>query len=79
MDARRAKEVEGQRGLREKTVPLSEGKLGVNGTENGHEVIFERADGTLSGVNAVFFRGNTLELNLVLGEGVLEVLRALVV
>ena len=34
MNARRAKKVESQRGLRKKTVPLGEGKLGVYGAEN---------------------------------------------
>ena len=74
MDARRTEEIEGQCRLRKETIPFSERELGVNGAKNGHKMVFERPNGTFGGIDAMFFGRNTLELDLVLGEGILEVL-----
>ena len=79
MDARRTEEVEGQHCLVEETVPFFERKLGVHSAEDGHEMIFKRPDGTFGCINTVFFGRNTLELNVVFSEGILEVLRTFVV
>ena len=42
-------------------------------------MVFESADGTFSSIGTVFFRWDSLILDLVLHEGILEVLRAFVV
>ena len=65
MDARRPEQIEGQCGLRKKTVPLGERKLGVNGAEDRDEMIFEGSDGPFGGVDSVLVWGNALEPNLV--------------
>jgi hypothetical protein len=51
----------------------------VNGAKDGNEMILERPDGTFGCVSTVFLRGNTLELDLVLREGVFEILRTFIV
>ena len=79
VDTRRTEEIECQRRLREKTVPFSKRELGVNRAEDGNKVIFKGANGTLGGVDAMFFGRDTLELDFVLGESILEILRAFVV
>ena len=79
MDARRTKEVEGQDCLRKETIPFSEREFGVDSAENGNKVVLKSAYGTFSGVDTMFFRGNTLELDFVFGEGILEILGTLVV
>ena len=79
MDARRTEEVEGQSCLREETIPFSERELRVNGAENGNKVIFKSSNGTFSCVDAVFFRGNSLELDVIFGESILEILGTFVV
>ena len=79
MDARRTEEVEGQRRLVEETVPFGEGKLGVDSAEDGDKMIFKRPDGTFGCINTVFLGRNTLKLNVVFSEGILEVMRTFVV
>lgn len=47
--------------MRKETIPLSHRKVGVDGEETCNEVVFERANGTFSGIDAVFMRWDTLE------------------
>ncbi len=79
MDARRTEEVEGQNCLRKETIPFGERELGVDGAKNGDEVIFERPNGTFGSIDAMFFRWDALELDVVLGKSIFEVLGTLVV
>ena len=79
MYPRRTEQVESQRCLRKETIPFGERELGVDGAKNGDKMILERPNGTFGGIDTMFFRWNTLELDLVLGESILEILRTLVV
>jgi hypothetical protein len=65
MDAGGTKEVKGQDGLGKETVPFGEGEGRIGGAEDGDEVIFERPDGTFGGVGTMFFRRDTLIVNVV--------------
>ena len=79
MNAGRTKEIEGQHCLRQEPIPLSEREFRMDGAEDGNEMILERPDGTFGGVSTVFFRGNSLELDLIFCEGVFEIFRTFVV
>jgi hypothetical protein len=79
MNSGRTKEIEGQRRLRQEPIPLSEREFRMDGAEDGNEMILERPDGTFGGVSTVFFRGNSLELDLIFCEGVFEIFRTFVV
>ena len=61
------------------TIPLLGGKVGVPRGDSGAKVIFECADCTFGGVVEVGVRGNKLEVNVVLSEGFLHGVGALVV
>jgi hypothetical protein len=79
MNARGTEEVESQCGLRKETIPFSERELGIDSAEDSNKVIFKSANGTFGGIDTVFFRRNTLELDVVFGKRVLEILRTFVV
>jgi hypothetical protein len=79
MDAGRPEEVESQDRLREKTIPFAEWELGVDSAENRNKMVFEGANSTFSSIGTMFFGGDSLILDLILHEGILEVLRAFVV
>ncbi len=79
MDAGRPEQVESQDRLRQKSIPFAEGELGVDGAEDGDKVVLEGANGTFCRIGTVFFGWNALELDLILQEGILEVLGAFVV
>jgi hypothetical protein len=79
MDPGRPEQVEGQSRLREETIPFAERELGVNGAEDGDKMVFEGANGTFSSIGTVFFGWDSLILDLVLHESILEVLRAFIV
>ena len=79
MDARRAEQVERQNSLWEEAIPVSEWEVGVNINECGDEVIFERANSAFGSIDAMLFGGNTLELDVIFHERILEVLAAFVV
>ena len=55
------------------------GKVGVARGESRSKMIFECADCTFGGVAAVGVQGNKLEVNVVLAEGFLNGVGALVV
>ena len=55
------------------------GKVGVARGESDEKMIFECADRTFGGVAAVGVQGNKLEVNVVLSEGFLHGVGALVV
>ena len=55
------------------------GKVGVARGESGAKIIFECGDRTFGGVATVGVRGNELEVNVVLAEGFLHGVGALVV
>jgi hypothetical protein len=65
--------------LRKETIPLSHWKIGVDGDETRNEVVFERANGTFSGVDAVFMRWYTLEGYAIGKKSIFEVLCAFIV
>ena len=55
------------------------GKVGVARSESGAKMIFECADRTFGGVAVVGVRGDKLEINIVLAEGFMHGVGALVV
>ena len=63
----------------DETVPFLGRKVGVARGESGTKMIFECADRTFGGVAAVGVRRDTLEINVVLAEGFLHSVGALVV
>ena len=65
--------------MRKEAIPFGERKLGVDRAENGNEMILKGPNGTFGSVHTMFLRGDTLELDLVLGKRILKVLRAFVV
>ena len=79
MNTRRPKKIEGQGCLWKEAIPFRQRKKGVNSAEGGNKMIFEGANGTFGGVDTVLLRGNTLENDSVLAEGVFERLRAFIV
>ena len=74
-----SEEVESDHGLGNGTIPFLGGKVGVARGESGAKIIFECANRTFGGVVAVGVRGNKLEVNVVLEEGFLHSVGALVV
>ena len=74
-----SEEVESDHSLGNKTIPFLGGKVKVARGESGAKMIFECAYRTFGGVVAVSVRGNKLEVNVVLAEGFLRVVGALVV
>jgi hypothetical protein len=74
-----AKQVEGERGLRQKAIPFRHGIVGVDSAQNRDEVVLECANCSFSSIGAVLLGGDTLELDLMAEEGVLEILGAFVV
>ena len=60
-------------------IPFLGGKFGVARGESGAKMIFECADCTFGGVAAVGVRGKNLEVNVVLAEGFLHGVGALIV
>ena len=60
-------------------IPLLGGKVGVPRGNSGAKTIFECADCTFGAVVAVGVRGNKLEVNVILAEGFLHGVGALVV
>ena len=77
--ALRAEEVESDDLLGNETIPFLGGEVGVARGDSGAEMIFEDADRTFGGVATVGVRGNELEVNVVLAEGFLHGVGALVV
>ena len=77
--AGRVEEVESYHGLGNETIPFLGGKVGVIRGMSGAKIIFECADRTFGGVAAVGVRGNKLEVNVLLVEGFLYGVGALVV
>ena len=63
----------------EETVPFGEWISGVSGGEDRDEVIFESLDGPFGGIGAMFFGGDTLEVDSVFLKGILESLRTFIV
>ena len=63
----------------DETVPFLGGKVGFARGESSAKIIFECADRTFAGVAAVGIQGNKLEVNVVLAEGFLNGMGALVV
>ena len=60
-------------------VPFLGGKVGVTRGKSGAKMIFKCVDCTFGGVAAVGVRGKNLEINVVLAEGFLYGVGALVV
>ena len=60
-------------------VPFLGGKVGVVRGKSGAKKIFECADHTFGGIEAVGVRGDKLEINVVLAEGFLHGVRSLIV
>ena len=77
--AGRSEEVESDHCLGNETIPFLGGKVGVVGGESGAKMIFECADRKFGGVAAVGVWGNKLEVNVLLAEGFLHGVGALVV
>ena len=77
--AGRSEEVESDHGLGNETIPFLEGKVGVARGESGTNMMFECADRTFGGVAVVGVQENKLEVNVVLAEGFLHGVGALVV
>ena len=65
--------------MRDETVPLLGGKVGVTRGKPGAKMIFESADYTFRGVAVVGVQGDKLEINVVLAEGFLRGVGELVV
>ena len=74
-----SEEVESDHGLGNGTIPFLGGKVGVARGESGAQIIFGCVDHTLGGVASVGVRGNNLDVNVVLAEGFLHSVVALVV
>ena len=74
-----SEEVESDHGLGNGTIPFLGGKVGVARGESGAKIMFECADCTFGGVAEVGVRWNNLEVNVVLAEGFLHGVGALVV
>jgi hypothetical protein len=74
VNSRGAQKIEGQRSLREKTIPFGHGEIGVNSAEDGDKMIFECPDGPFGGVDSMFFWRDPLEWNPVFLEGIFEIL-----
>lgn len=79
MNTGRAKKIECQCNLGQETVPFGQRKIGVDIAQSGDEMILVGADGSFSGIGSMLFRGNTLEGDVVLGEGSFEFLGTFVV
>ena len=63
----------------DETVPFLGGKVGVARGESSAKMIIECADRTFSGIASVGIWGNKLEVNVVLAEGFLHGMGALVI
>ena len=74
-----SEEVESDHGLGNETIPFLREKVGVAGGESGAKMIFECVDRKFGGVAAVGVWGNKLEVNVLLAEGFLHGVGALVV
>ena len=74
-----SEEVESDHGLGNETIPYLGGEVGVARGNSGAKMVFECADCTFGGIAAVGVRGNKLEFNVVLAEGFLHDVVALVV
>ena len=74
-----AEEVESDNGLGNETIPFLGGKVWVARGNSGANIIFECVDSTFGGVAAVGVQGKNLEVNVVLAEGFLHGVGALVV
>lgn len=79
MDARRAKQVEGQDRLREEAIPFRHWKIGVNGAERGYEMIFEGPDSAFGSIGAMFFGGYALKGDVVFRKGIFDFVGAFIV
>ena len=77
--AGRAEEAESDHGLGNETNPFLGEKFGFARGEFGAKMIFECVDRTFGGVSAVGVQGENLEVNVVLVEGFLHGVGALVV
>ena len=75
----RVGQVEGKHCLGDETVPFLGGKVGVARGESSAKMIIECADRTFSGIASVGIWGNKLEVNVVLAEGFLHGMGALVI
>jgi hypothetical protein len=53
--------------------------MGVNGAENGNKMTFERANGSLGRIGAMFLWRHSLKSDVIFGKSILEFLRAFVV
>jgi hypothetical protein len=65
--------------LWEETVPFREGISRVSGGKDRDEVIFEGSDGPFGGIGAMFFGGDTLEVDFVFLKSILESLGTFIV
>ena len=74
-----SEEVESDYGLGNETIPFLGGKVGVARGESGANIIFECVDCTFGGVAEVGVRGDKPEVNVVLEEGFLNGMGAIVV
>ena len=74
-----AEQVEGKHCLGDETVPFLGGKVWVARGDSSANIILECADRTLGGVAAVGIRGNKLEVNVLLAEGFMHGMGALVI
>ena len=74
-----SEEVESDHGLGNGTIPFLGGKVGVARGESGAKIMFECADCTFGGVAEVGVRGDKPEVNVVLEEGFLNGMGAIVV
>ena len=75
----REEEVESDYGLGNETIPFLGDKVGVARGNSGTEMIFEGADHMVGGVAVVGVHRNDSEVNVILTEGFLHGVGALVV
>ena len=74
-----AQEIESDVSLRHEEIPFGEWEFGIAGGETRAEMIFPCLNGAFGGVSTVAVRRDALEIDVVLFEGFLEFIGALVV
>ena len=62
--------------MRNESIPFGQREVGINGAKGSNEVVFKCAYCPFGGIHSMFVRGNSLEVDAVGEECVLEVLGA---